>query len=73
MPTLFNIILDNVVQNWIALTVEDKLVAHEGMGITAGQCFGLFYAENGMVGSWDPECLQSALNVIISLFQRYRS
>ena len=66
-------ILDNVVKNWIALAVEDKLVAHEGMGIKAGQCLGLFYAENGIVGSWNPECLQSALNVLISLFQRYIS
>ena len=32
-PTLLNIIVDNVVQNWIALTVEDEMVANEGLGL----------------------------------------
>ena len=39
------------------LTVEDKLVTHEGLGIVVRHCLGLFYTDGGMVGSWDPEWL----------------
>ena len=49
-PTLFNIIKENVVRNWIALMVEDELVSHEGLELAVGQCLGLFYADDGMVG-----------------------
>ena len=31
LPTLFNLISDNSVRNWIVLTVEDKLVTHKGL------------------------------------------
>ena len=53
-PTLCNIILDNVVRNWLALMVENELVAHEGLGIAVGQCLGMFYGDNIMVGLRDP-------------------
>ena len=33
---------------------------------------GLFYADDGMVGSWDPKWLQGALNVVIRIFRQYR-
>ena len=70
-PTLFNLILDNVVHNWLVLTVEDDLVAHEGPGLAVRRYLGLFYANNGMVGLWDPEWPQGNLSVIIGLFRRY--
>ena len=54
------------------MTVEEKLVTNKGLGITVGRCLGLFYAANGMVGSWYPEWLKVALNVLIGLFCRYR-
>ena len=54
MPTLFNIILYNVVRNWLASMVEEELVAHEGLGLAMGQCLVLFYTNDGMVGSLDP-------------------
>ena len=53
MPTLYNLIVDNVVLNWPALTVEEKLVAYEGLGIAAGQCLELFYAGDRMMGLRD--------------------
>ena len=68
MTTLLNLIVENVVSNWIAMTVEDRLVAQEGLGLTVGRCMGLFYAEDNVVGSWDKEWLQGALNVFIGLF-----
>ena len=70
-PTLFNIIVDNVVRNWLDLAVEDKVVFHEGLGLGVGHCLGSFYAGNSMVGSWDPEWTQGAINVLIDLSWRY--
>ena len=44
-PTLFNFIVTNVVRNWLAMMVEDQLVAQEGLGLSAGRCMGLLYAD----------------------------
>ena len=63
--TLFNLIVNNVVQNWLMLTVEYRLVTQEGLGYAIGRCLVLFYADNGVVGLWDPEWLQDARNVLI--------
>ena len=71
MPTLFNLIIYNVVRNWLALTVEDQLVAQKGLGLAVGRCLGLFYVYNGVVGSQDLEWLRGALNMIIGLFCWY--
>ena len=57
--------------NWIAMTVEDQLVAQEGLGISVERYMVLFYADDGMVVSLDQEWLQGALNVLIILFWRY--
>ena len=67
-PTLFNLIVENLVSNWLAVTVEDQLVTHEGLGPAVGRCLGLLYAYDGVVGSEDTEWLQGAPNVIINLF-----
>ena len=52
-PTLFNLIVNNVVRNWITMTVDDQLVTHEESVIAVGRCLVLFYAENDVVGSRD--------------------
>ena len=70
-PTLFNLIVYNVVCNWLALMVDDQLPAQEGLGITLWRCLVIFYANGGMVGSRDPNWLQGDLNVIIGLLRRY--
>ena len=33
---------------------------------------GVFYADDGMIGSRDPDLLQGAINVIIGLFRRVK-
>ena len=68
---LFNMIVDNAVRNWVSLTVEDKLVSHEGLVLAVGRCLGLFYIENGMVVLWYQEWIQRTLNMLIGLFLRY--
>ena len=48
-PTLFNLIVDNVVWKWLALTVEYQLVAQVGLGLALGRCLGIFYANDAVV------------------------
>ena len=70
-PALFNLIVDNVVWNWLVLTVEDQMITQEGLGLAVGRCLGIFYGENSVVVSRGLEWLQGALNVLIGLFHRY--
>ena len=60
-----------MVHNWLALTVEDKLVTHDELVLAVGHSLGLFYTGNDMVGLRDTEWLQEALKVIIGLFRQY--
>ena len=53
------------------MTVEEQLVVHEGLGLAVGRCMVLFYADDRVVGSRDPERLQGEMNVLIVLFRRY--
>ena len=55
----------------MSITVEDKLVAHERLGLVLEWCMGMFYADYGLVESRDPEWLQVSFNIIIGLFQWY--
>ena len=68
MPTLFNLFFYNVVHNWLYVMLEGKLIAHYGVGLSLGRCMGVFYADDGLVMSRDPEWLQRSLNVLICLF-----
>ena len=38
LPTLFNFIFDNMVRNWLSLSVEDQLVAQEGLLLVVSRC-----------------------------------
>ena len=67
-PTIFNLIVDNVLQNWLARLVEDQLVSQEGLGLAVWRCLGLFYAKKIIVGLRYPGWLHVSLNVIIGLF-----
>ena len=51
LPTLSNLILDSVVRICLALMVEDQLVAQKRLELAVGRCLGLFYTNDGMVGS----------------------
>ena len=70
-PMLFNMVVDNFIRTWQAMTLEDQRVAHDGLGETVGQCLELFYADDGMVGSRDSDWLQNAMNALVGLFRRY--
>ena len=68
LSTLFNMVVENVLHNYLSMTIKDKLFAHDGLGLTLGRCMGMFDADEVLVGSQKPECLQGALTVIIVLF-----
>ena len=67
-PTLFKVVAENVIRTWLAMIVEDQRVDHNGIGDTIGRCLGVFYADDGMVGSIDTEWLQHSINVLVGLF-----
>ena len=67
-PTLFNVVGDNVLRKCLDMTVEDQRVAHDGLREAVGRCLGIFYTNDGMVGSRDPNWLQHLMNVMVSIF-----
>ena len=70
-PTFFNVLVDNFIRAWLAMTVEDHRVAHDGLLDTVRRCLGVFYADECMVVSQDADWLQHLMNVLVGLFQRY--
>ena len=69
--TLFNVVVDNVIRTWLDIMVEDQRVAHDGLGDTIGRCLGVFYANDGMVGSRDLGWMQHKMKNLVVLFRRY--
>ena len=69
--TLFNIIVDNVIQTWLAMTVEYQRMAHGGLREALWRCLRVFYADDGMVVSRDPDWLQHSMNGLVGLFRRF--
>ena len=49
----------------------DQRVYHEGLAVAVRQCLGVFYADDGMVGSRDNYWIQHSMNVMVGLFWRY--
>ena len=70
-PTLFNVVVDSVIRTWLAIKIEDQRVAQYILVETVGRCVVLFYADNCMVGSRNPDWLQHAMNFLVGLFSRY--
>ena len=69
MPTLFNMVVGNVVHNWFFLMVEYGPLIHNGLGQTVGQILGLFYTDDGLLVSRGLYQLQGALNFLIGLLR----
>ena len=69
--TIFNVLVENFIRIWLAMTVDDQRVDQNGMGETSGRCLGVFYANDDMMGSGDADRLHHSMNVLVSLFQRY--
>ena len=66
-PTIFNVVVDAVVRNWL----EGLQTAKEEKGAKGGGHFSaVFYADDGMVGASDPEWLQGAFSALLAIFDR---
>ena len=48
-PTLLNVAVDNVVRHWLSMTMKDGLEHAVGRGME------VFYADDGIIASQDPE------------------
>ena len=48
-------LIDDVVWMWLKMTVDDQMVAQEGLGINVGRYLGFFYSDNSMIGARDSE------------------
>ena len=68
-PTIFNVVVDAVVSHWVTVMVEGSeergVRGQEGMHHN-----NLFYADNGMVASSDPQWLQDTFSTLVGLFNR---
>ena len=60
--------VDNVVWNCLSMTVEDDTIILDGMVHAVGRSMGVFYADDGLIGSRDPKCIQGSLNLLIGMF-----
>ena len=67
-PTLFNVVVDNVIWTWLAMKVEDHRVAHDGLGEAVGRCLGFLYADDGMIGYIYPDWLHHSMDVLVGIF-----
>ena len=68
-PTIFNVVVDAVVQNWVNRIVEEAEARGE-TGQEGRHQAALFYAGDGMVVSLDPAWLQGAFTALLGLFDR---
>ena len=66
-PTIFNVVVNAVVRNWVTVMVEGEEERGES-GQEGGHQAVIFYADDGMVASSDPRWLQSAFNTLVGLF-----
>ena len=50
-PTIFKLVVDNVVWTWLVMTVKYQTVAQESLGLNVGRFLVVFYTDNGMIRS----------------------
>ena len=68
-PTIFNVVVDAVVRNWVHGVVE-KAKARGETGWEGRHQAALFYAYDGMFASPDPAWIQGAFTALVGLFDR---
>ena len=67
--TIFNVVVDAVVRNWVNGIVEEAEARGE-TGREGQHQSAVFYADDGMVVSSDPDCLQGEFNALVAIFDR---
>ena len=68
--TLFNVFVDAVVWKWLAVVMEDMVIASTGLRSDDPGCLSpSFYADDGEIGSLDHEWLLNANQHLYNLFR----
>ena len=49
--TPFNVTVGRLVHFWLSITVEDESTTHYGLWMVLEICMGVFYEDDGMIGS----------------------
>ena len=68
-PTIFNVVVDAVVRHWLTITVKEAEKRGE-RGREVRHQVALFYADDGMLVSSNPQCLQWDFTQLVGLFDR---
>ena len=68
-PTIFNVVVDAVVRHWLLLATHEAERRGE-RGREGRHQAALFYADEGMIASSDPQWLQWAFMQLVGLFNR---
>ena len=69
-PTLFNVLVDVLLQKWWADIMDDMTTANAGLqGDDVGCMSSLSYANDGAIGSKDHEWLQNATQHLCNLYR----
>ena len=68
-PTIFNAVMDAVVQPWVMVVVEGAEERGEH-GQEGWHQATLFYTDDCMVAPLDPYWIQGAFNTLVGLFDR---
>ena len=68
--TLFNVVLESVIRHWMSLTIENPDAIHNIIGETVGHKLGVFYTDDDMISSRNPEWIQGAIKLLIGFFRR---
>jgi hypothetical protein len=67
---LFNVLVDTVAQEWMRELREGSALKPDEINRLMASFFTIFYVNDGYLASCDPDFLQRALDVIVSLFTR---
>ena len=63
--TILNMVVENVIRTWLVMTVEDQMLAHGVLGETIRRYPGVFYFNDDMMGSREPDWMQHLINVLL--------
>jgi hypothetical protein len=64
---MFNVCVDAVIREWLCQTIDEE--AAGGFFSVACKEIVAFFVDDGLVGSQDPIWLQSALDILVTLFE----
>jgi hypothetical protein len=70
LPKLFNILVGMVAREWLQKRQEGSKLEEEKVDNLIATFFAIFYVVNTYLASRNPEFLQQALDILVSLFTR---